>query len=208
MAGKTKVITDFTQYGETEIGPTTATITDSLNTFAADFPDLPVPTATLISQNGAYTTILGKADYHGKSGDLSAARTTVNNSLRDNGNYINNDVAKGDLVLCQKSGYPLAKTPQPKGPFPKTNIRLTSTDNAGEFEFEITGVTNADGYILCLIVASGTETNPHKWQWHWSSKSKGIISGLLSSTRYRAVSVAVGSDPLLTFSDPVEKTTQ
>lgn len=208
MAGKTKVITDFSGYTETELGPATTEITNSLTDNASDFPDLPVPTATVITQNVAYMTILGKPDYHGKSGDLSAARTALETSLKDNGNYINNDVAKGDLVLCQKSGYPLAKTPQPKGPFPKTILKLMPTENPGEFEFEIFGVKDADGYLLCVVLATSTETNPHKWEWRWSSKSKGTINGLLSSTRYKAVSVAVGTDPLLTFSDPIERTTQ
>ncbi|MEP7168749.1 MAG: hypothetical protein ABI855_05210 [Bacteroidota bacterium] len=208
MAAKSKVIIDFSGYQEEELGPVTLIITNSLTTNGLVFPALPVHTGDVVTQNVNYTTILGEPDYHGKAADLAAARLVLETSLKDNGNYINNTVAKGNLVICEQSGYPLAKQKQPVGPLPKSTLKIKSTDNPGEFEYDIEGVENADGFLICLVLATSTESNPHKWEWYWSSKTKGIIRGLESSKRYKAVSVGLGTDPLLTFSDPIERTTQ
>lgn len=207
MSQKQKAIIDFSDYQEDELEPTVNIIISSLTTNALVFPALPVVVLTLTNQLGAYTLILGKPEYHGKAADLSAARLILEASLSDNGNYVN-QVAKGDPIKLAKSGYPLTKLRQPIGPLPKTIIKVRSTDNGGEFHYEIDGVNNADGFLICFTKVTNIETNPHKWQWQWCPKTRGLISGLETSTRYKLVSVAVGTDPLLTFSDPIERTTQ
>jgi hypothetical protein len=207
MSHKPTAITDFSHFHEEELGPTVMTISSQLTTNGTTFPDLPVAAATLATQGSNYTTILGRPDDATKTADLRAARTIVETSLKDNGVYIN-IVAKGDAVILAKSGYPISKPHQPIGPLEKSNLKMSSTDNAGEFSYEIEGVKNADGFLICLTLASNTETNPHKWQWVWCPKTRGIISGLESSKRYKAVSVGVGTDPQLNFSDPIERTTQ
>lgn len=207
MSQKQKAIINFRSYQEEELEPVTTIIINQMTTNALSFPALPVAVATMTTQIGAYSTILGKPEYAGKSADLAAARDIVEESLSSNGTYVN-QVAKGNPVLLAKSGYPLTRIPQPVGPLPKTTLKAKSTDNEGEFEYEIEGVTNADGYIIAFTRASNTETNPHKWQWHWSPKTKGLIQGQESSARYKLISVAVGTDPNLTFSDPIERTTQ
>jgi hypothetical protein len=117
-------------------------------------------------------------------------------------------VAKHDLAILAKSGYPLTSAGGPIGPLPKTTLKAKSTDNAGEFSYEIEGVQNADGYLICLTTVGNPETDFHKWQWVWCPKTRGLIGSLESSKRYKLVSVAVGTSPVLTFSDPIERTTQ
>jgi hypothetical protein len=207
MPRKQQAIIDFSTYTEAALPVTTDVIAAELTLNAATFPGLPVTGAALQLQNNTYRTILGKPDYAGKAADLGAARLVLETSLRSDGVLVNT-IAKGDLVILQKSGYPLSKTPQPIGPLPKSTLELTPTNNKGEFTFKIKGVKQASGYIICITPLVNGEADPHKWQWFWCPKSKGTISNLDGSTRYKAVSVAVGSDPQLTFSDQIERTTQ
>src|SRR5258706_15717373 len=104
MSFKPHAIIDFSHFKEDELGPVAIIIKTLLTTNALTFPALPVAAATINTQSGAYTTILGTPDYAGKTADLAAARLTLETSLRKDGLYVNS-VANGDAVILAKSGY-------------------------------------------------------------------------------------------------------
>ena len=207
MSFKPHAITDFSRLTEDEIGPTFTIIKNQLTLNAATFPALPVAMIVFGPQIVAYTDILGKDEYAGKAADLAAARLTVETSARKNGIYVNG-IANGDLVILEKSGYPLAKPHVPVGPLAKSTLKVNSTENPGEFAFDIEGVTHERGFLLCYTENTDTEPNPALWKWHWSATKRGLLSGIASSTKYKLVSVGLGTDPALSFSDVIVRTTQ
>ena len=202
-----KAIIDFTGYKVDDIAPTAVIIGNSLTTNAGDFPLLTVPGATIKTQAGDYTTILGKPDYAGKTADLAASRKILEKSLHDDGVIVNTR-ANGDAVLLAKSGYPLTHPAAPHGPLAKGILTGGPTTNNGELSFEISGIKHAKGYIICFTLSSNDEPDPRKWDWQWSPTATGIIKGLLGSTKYKMSAVGLGTDPSLNFSDKIERTTQ
>ncbi len=207
MSFTSKAIIDFTDYKEDQIGPVALTIGSSLTTNAADFAGLPVSGATVTSQANAYIIILAKPIYSTKTADLAASRTILETSLRSNGLFVNT-VANGDEVLLAKSGYPVTHPPVHHGALAKGTLTANSTDNNGEFSFEIDGVLHAKGYMLCYTLSTNPETDPLKWSWQWCPKNKGLLSGLDKSAKYKLMATGVGVDPSLSFSDKIERTTQ
>jgi len=207
MSFKPHAITDLSPLKEDELGPTCTIMKNQITLNALTFPALPVTMVLFGPQITAYTDILGKDDYAGKAADLALARTTLETSVRKNGIYVNG-VANGDATILAKSGYPLAKPHAPVGPLPKSTLKAKSTDNPGEFEFDIEGVTHALGFLVCYTLVTNTEADPKKWAWHWTSKSKGLLSGLDSSAKYKIASVGLGTDPSLSVSDVIVRTTQ
>jgi hypothetical protein len=88
MAHPQSAITDFSNFKEDDLGPAVDIIITELTANAGVYSALPVSVATLTSQKGAYTTILGKPDYAGKAADLAAARKPLQTTLHDNGVYV------------------------------------------------------------------------------------------------------------------------
>jgi len=188
---------------------TASEITHLLTDNAADFPALPVDMITFGGLAAAFYTILCRPVYPEKSGDLKAARKAVLKALKKNGVYIN-EHADGDRVLLGRSGYPLGKPRYPVGALSQTRIKKVTSIMNG-FDIELIKVAGARVYIVCVMPSASVIPNDYhykKWPWYPFAKTKGRISDLESSVKFTLVAVALGSNPKLTFSTPVEHTTQ
>ncbi len=202
-----KAIVDFSHYKEKEIGKVAGIIGNSLTTNAGDFPGLTFTGAQILSKTADYMAILGKPIYASRTADLANERKIMEDALHTNGMVVNT-VANGDEVLLAKSGYPVTHPPVHHGALEKGRLTAKPTENAGEIEFEIEGVLHAKGYLVCYTLSSDTETDPHNWKWLWSPKSKGILSGLNYSAEYKLAATGLGTDPSVSFSDIIKRTTQ
>jgi hypothetical protein len=204
---------DFSDFENDELDEAGDVIEEQLTVNIADFPALTVPLATYSGRLSTFSTILGKAIYPEKTADLKTARKALETALRKNGVYIN-ELADGNEVLLAKSGYPLTKERTPVGPLSKATFKKI-VSSMGGFDVELDPIPNAKQYILCamptedLLNGSKAIANKYsKWPWYASSTTKFKITDLDNSKKYTMVSVAVGTDPTLTFSDPIERTTQ
>jgi hypothetical protein len=193
---KQKAIIDFSKYEADEIDETAGTIHNKLVLNAADFPGLPVPMAAFLILVNNYHAILIAPLYDDQTADLKAARALLEEALRDNGNQVN-IIAKGDDVLLSKSGYPLSKLPAPIGQLLQAKFKKVTSINKG-FEIEIEKVEHAEGYLVftCLSANPAPE-DISDWKWHYFPKTKGSISNLSASTKYRIICVGLGTDPNL-----------
>jgi hypothetical protein len=204
---------DFTDFENDELDEAADIIEQQLTDNIADFPALPVLLATYSGLLTAFSNILGLPIYPEKTADLKTARKALETALRKNGVYIN-ELADGNEVLLAKSGYPFAKEPTPVGPLSKSSFKKI-VSNMGGFDIELDSIPNARQYIICamptedLLNGNKAIANKYgKWPWYASSTTKFKITDLDNSKKYTMVSVAVGTDPTLTFSDPIERTTQ
>lgn len=217
MARKRFVIIDFSHYDEAEFSPIVHVIINMLTLNALTFPLLPVIVATLTTHIGTYDTILGSPVYPGQADDLEAARKVIEKDLHDDGIYING-VGDGDVTIYDKSGYPLAKEPEPQGVLPQTEMLIESMD--GGFKIEIipanpiaghTTVPGARGYLVLYVELTTGGTVPadyHEWKWAYFPKHTGQLTLLNRSAKYRMVATALGTNPQLAFSFPIDRTTQ
>jgi hypothetical protein len=210
---KKSIITDFSGFENDELDEKGDTIDEQLTDNTADFPDLPVVIADYHNHLVTFSTILGKAIYPEKTADLNVAKKVLLKDLRRNGVYIN-ELADGDEVLLAKCGYPYAKEPAPVGPLGKGGFKKVESIIGG-FEIEVNVLEHAKGHMLCLIptidlINGGrpVANKPGKWPWYHSSNTKFRITDLDPSTKYTLITCGVGTDKTLTFSDPIERTTQ
>jgi hypothetical protein len=174
---------------------------------AAIFPALPIALLALSGLITTYRNILMGPYYEGKTGDLLNARTALEAALKKIGMYVN-EVANGDLAKLEKSGFPISKVPTPVGPLAKAQIKNVNSISKG-FEVDLEKIPSAESYLVLTTPAGAPAPADYRdWQWHFFHKTKGTIQNLNPSTNYKMVAVALGNNPSLTFSDPVERTTQ
>jgi hypothetical protein len=198
---------DFTQFTDAAFDETCGTIKNQLTDNGADFPGLPITMVIFGGHLVNYRTIADLPIYPEKTADLNAARTILEEDLRQHGNHINT-IANGNAVLLAKSGYPVSKEPTPIGPLAKAGFKNVKSIPNG-FEIELDKVPHALVYIVCLKPTVQATTNDYKkWPWYTTTTTKLRIDDLDSAVKYTLVAVAIGSDPTLTFSDEVKGVTQ
>lgn len=209
MPLKAKVITNFSGYNDEDLATPVGIIGNSLTTNAGAFATLPVSGAAILTLLGKFTDILGMPVYPNKTEDGNAARVNLEKALKLDGDNVNT-TADGDEVILGLSGFPLAQPHVPVGPLAKGtfNAFTNKESNPGELDYEIKGVLHAKGYLVCYTLFTNAEADPRKWTWFWSPTSKGTLTGLDSSAKYKLRSVGLGTDPTLTFTDQIERTTQ
>ena|SRR3569832_2239612 len=105
-------------------------IKNGLTDNAADFTGLPISMAIYGGHLDDFSTILGKQVYPSKTGDLNTARTVLLTDTRENGVRVN-QVAKGDLSLLEKSGYPISKPHAPVGPLAQASFKIIDSIPGG-----------------------------------------------------------------------------
>jgi hypothetical protein len=206
--------TDFSQFSESEFDEICGIIKNQLTANAADFPDLIVTMITFGTHLTTYRTIADSDIYPEKTADLRAARLVLENDLKLNGVYVN-QVAAGNLVLLEKSGYPISKLHEPVGALAKGGFKKV-TSIPGGFEIELVKVEHAVAYIICVMITDelaidgtrGVVNLMGTWPWFSTTKTKLTIKNLKFSKKYSLAVVAIGTDPTLTFSDVIERTTQ
>jgi len=210
---KIKAKVDFTKYEVDELDETSSEIQEQLSTNIADFPGLPFTPVQLLTLLTALRLVVGKPVYPEKRADTKAARLALENALRKNGNKVN-EIADGDEVLLAKSGYPLTSPGGPVGPLAKGGFKKVESVPGG-FHIDLLKVDNANGYLVCALPTiylqgdgKALANKYQKWPWYKSSSTKLNITDLDNSVKYTLITVALGTDPTLTFSDPIERTTQ
>jgi hypothetical protein len=198
---------DFRRYKHKGLEIISGTILKQLTTNAADFPGLQVNVGTFGGHLNAFSLILSKPDYSGKTAGLITARKLVENDLRKNGVYIN-ELAEGDELLLAKSGYPVSRPRYPVGALPQAKFKSVTSVHGG-FEVELEKIPGARAYIICTMPSKDVDGSDYrKWMWHPFANTRATITKLDSSVRYTLVAVAIGTHPSLTYSDKIEKTTQ
>lgn len=202
-----KVITDWSIYENDELDEKATTAQVQLNDNVGDFPGLPFSPAALLALIVTFHNVISAPVYPEKTADTLVAKNALLNALKKNGNKIN-EIADGDVVLLAKSGYPLAKDRTPVGQLEPAKIKNINSISKG-FEIDLEKVPHAESYLV--LVWPSNEKMPEdfkNWEWHFFHKTKGSITGLQASTKYKIVPVALGNDSTLTFGDSVERTTQ
>ena len=190
---KQSALIDFSHYSQPELGPAATIIYTDMTANPVTYPNPKVAMSIFNNQIANWNTIYNKPDYDGKAGDLNKARTVLETSLRDNGIYVNS-IAKGDLALLQKSGYPLSKLRTPVGDLlPPDSVDITNGIAPGTFDIDIAIVDNAWGYLLAFTAVSNTEKDPNLWTIKWSAKHTNTFGGFISGTQYKFAACAVGS---------------
>ena len=131
-----KAIIDFSGYTGPTLGPAAQTIHDKILANAATFPALPVTMAALQTLINTFNTKLA-AKASRATADVIAfniARHELEVALAGLGGYVN-QVAKGDPVLVEKSGFPSYDTTHPAQTAPPaapTDLRLRQGDLSGQ----------------------------------------------------------------------------
>jgi hypothetical protein len=204
---------DFSKYEMDDLDEKASTIQSQLNTNIADFPGLPLTPAQLLVLIVALRTVLDSPVYPEKTADTKKALKDLRSALRKLGNKVN-EIADGDLVLLAKSGFPTTEPHLPVGQLDKASFK-NIVSIPGGFEIDLNKLLHAKGYMVCLLptidLLNGSKAIANKfgkWPWYHSTNTKLRITDLDNSVKYTIVAVGVGTDKTLTFSDPIERTTQ
>lgn len=110
----TKAVIDFTPYREGDLSPVAKHIHSQLTENAATFGTLPVTLVLLNTHIEDYDAKLSAKESGAKADTLAfnAARLVLEDDLGKLGNHVNN-VADGDPVIVEQSGFPSYQTGQP-----------------------------------------------------------------------------------------------
>ena len=124
----TKAITSFITYTDAEISPLALTIHTELTENAATFGTLPVLLPALDALIEDYDIKLAAKTDRSKSANVSfnAAKDALLEALSKLGNHVNN-VAQGDPVIVDQSGFPsytTERTPKDGPPLAPENLRV------------------------------------------------------------------------------------
>jgi hypothetical protein len=125
---KVKAIVSFSGYTGDELRPIAEAIHEKMSANAATFPSPPTSMSDLGAMVETYRTRLS-AKTSRATADFVAfdqARETLQAALRGLGNYVNS-VARGDVVIVEKSGFPFYSTAKSAGdsaPSAPTDVRL------------------------------------------------------------------------------------
>jgi len=131
----TKAITDFSNYTAPELGPVAQHIHERMVAKADIFASPTVAMMALDTSVGDYNTKLS-ARASRATADILAfknARADLETALGRLGHYVN-DVAQGDAVIVERSGFPFYQTQRPANtiaPGAPTNLRLRQGGMSG-----------------------------------------------------------------------------
>ncbi len=204
MPKKAKIRTDFADESNANYSDIVTISCKSLNANSGSFTGLPNTTTAIMSDLDTFNDIRTKPVYDSQTADTNAARLKVDILFTANCSWINN-FAQGDVPLLKKSGVPFQKESEAQPQLPATIIMLNSTSVDGQIEYHISHLSfNAIKYGIMYTLESNTDNNPANWSFFYCGGTRhGIIPGLLSKTNYKMVSFGMGTDKVLTYSDPV-----
>ncbi len=114
--------------------------------------------------------------------------------------------AKGDRLVAESSGLPIAKDPTPTPPLEKASaLVLSDAQNAGEMQLLFTKVQGAKSYMYQISLDPADET---KWVTTYGTLRKTLFTGLTSGTKYYVRVVALGTNRQVVYSDVVARVVQ
>lgn len=105
------------------------------------------------------------------------------------------------LAEYESSGFSLTAIPQPIGVLAKAKNFTVKPFHAGSMKLSLDKIAGADGY--CFQYAQIVAGQPLAWESVQSTKTKIIVSGLLSGTQYAFRVYGIGSNPTIVYSDQV-----
>lgn len=185
--------TDFSSVPLAELSSTAHQIVSLMTTNVAIYPAPTTPLGAVTTSITKYDSIIALPEYIGKTGDLKNARAALETALNSNGKYVNS-VAKGDLAMLEKSGYPLSKPHSPVGNLPKpVSVLVKGGDAPGSFDLNIGVVEKAKGYLFAFAPVTNATTDPNNWTIRWSAKHTNTFDGFTSGAQYKFAACAVGS---------------
>lgn len=213
---KQKVRIDFAHTKDNDLAENSQLIHDKLNGNPY-FPFPPVTMADLQIAIDKFSTALIKSKDGTKkdTADKNAKRKILEDMLGEIGNYIN-FTANGDLVMLEGTGFPLAKVKAPVGILPQPkSFKVSDGFDPGAVKVEISFVEKAKGYIVLYYEAKTSgriPANDSEWQSKLFSKTKGIITGLKSGSKYvfktAATSARSNETNLYNFTETIERFVQ
>ncbi|KAK3582268.1 hypothetical protein CHS0354_023807 [Potamilus streckersoni] len=197
---KRKVNASFAHTKQDDLAPVASYIVDTMGK-NADVFSAPTPSLAEVKKLiDAYSVVLGKTEYAGQTGDIHAARRTLEMALKQLGDYVNH-IADGDEAILEKSGFPLSKVPRPHGDIPApTEAGVTAHPGGG---FDIWAGLVDSGYygvLFAFTEVSNPDNNPYNWTMRYSSVPQTIISsGFIRGKEYRFAVAFVGSSDTLNW---------
>ena len=191
---KQKARIGFTKYSNAEF----AAIAQNVINKMSENPDFPSPTPAISSVGAslkAFKAAIEKSTEGTKQDTAytNEKRRELNSKLSNLGGYVN-IVANGDLLKLDSSGFPVSKPPAPIGILPPPDyIHVADGENHGELAIKISHVPKASGYIVFYSEVPGP-ANFNDWHSKTFSKTKGILVGLKSATKYVFKAAAMSSE--------------
>ncbi|KAK3582471.1 hypothetical protein CHS0354_024018 [Potamilus streckersoni] len=172
---------------------TSEKILEAITVHADLFKDLPVSPKDFAAQIDAYRTAFNSEAHAGRTGELHNTRKALEESLRLNGQYVN-DVAKGDEAILEKSGYPMEKSHTKYGPLPPLQKAVFKNGAvSGSIEFDLEAMDGCFGYLISSTLANSAEADPRRWQTDWHSTHRGMLKGFERGKEYKFAVAAVGA---------------
>ena len=165
-------------------------------------------TIDLIAFNKAieiYNDVRTTPFYIGIGGDISSARTAVQEIITVNGTWFNT-FCNGVVTLLNKTGYPMAKDAESQGKLDATVLTLTPTLLPGGMSFLISHIAASRiKYGIMYTPATNTDNNPANWTgfFYAAGQRDGVIINLPSKVDYKFSSFAMGTERDITYSAPV-----
>ena len=179
-----KALTNLSKVRDNDLTEISQTIVSKM-TKNEDYPN-PAPALSVVQAAIIeYSDALIKCDGGTKEDTAvkNKKRATLEEQLAHLGGYVNS-IAEGDLVLLDRSGFPLSKLPEPVGFLPAPeNFKVTDGENPGEIYYEMKPNKRAHGYIFIYAQVPAPE-KLEDWHGKTSSMAKGWIRGLESGKKY------------------------
>ena len=204
----TKAITDFRKYKDADLGPASQFIHDHMTANAATFT---APTVTMAALQALVTDYAAKlsAKASRASADVvafKASRASLETALGRLGSYVN-DLAQGDAIIVEKSGFPSYSTASPSlsgPPAAPTNLRLSKGGVSGSilarYKPQLQQSTNE------VQINTGSPDTPGDWRTAGIFKGQSAeITGLTPGARLWVRVRTVGLKGVMgDWSDPAE----
>ncbi|KAK3582522.1 hypothetical protein CHS0354_024072 [Potamilus streckersoni] len=168
-------------------------IIDTMTANAGLFPNSPVSLVQVKAERDDYAKALDSSAHAGKTGEIHQTRKALEESLQKNGNYVN-ELANGDEVILEKSGYPMAKSHTKYGPLPPLQKAVFKNGAvSGSIEFDLEAMDGCFGYLISSTLANSAEADPRRWQTDWHSTHRGMLKGFERGKEYKFAVAAVGA---------------
>lgn len=198
---KSKIITSFSRYSDSELSSKAAFIISSL-TGNTSFPSPTPPLAELQTALQAFNA----ADEAALDGEK--LNTAIKNQKRSELVALLVSLAlyvqltsNNDEVLLLSSGFDLKKSPAPIGVLPKPDGFKVQPGDSGTIKLSVKKINGAKMYLFQYTTAPAGAASA--WGDVISSRTNTVITGLRSGTEYAFRAAGMGSDPSLTYSDVI-----
>lgn len=181
----------FVKYRDPNLGVIAGHILSCMNG-NPDFPD-PIPVlADITTALEAYEKGLKNAESRAAL-DVrlkNEARRTLTLLLKELGLYIIS-VAKGDVVMMERSGFPLSKVPSPRTTSNPGPVTLKRGNSSGKMEAFIKPERPSHSYLF-QITNSDPALGEVSWDSYGSTVNKFVFTGLVRGSQYWVRVVAIG----------------